>query len=447
HTYSYDEVGNRTAKDGVSYTINSVNEITSLSDGTTFTHDDNGNRTQKTKGTDTWDYTYDYANRLTKIEENSAATGEYVYDGDGRRIQVIESNVTTCIYSGLNILYEENSTGTAAYIYGLTGILAKRTTINSESTTYYFHTDHLGSTRLVTNDSRNIVSAATYHPFGEPHTEEGSEDYLFAGKKKDDTGLYYFGARYYDPETGRFITRDPQMGSFESPQTLNRYTYCANNPLKYIDPTGLSYQQADQEAVDEAQSEGDDDSEASDDNPPIIIQLDEDTVLTLDVYAQSGNVLVGYGYITNTGRDVGTLNFQIVFVVILLNDDADIQNLENKDIKDKMIVEEDRLEKMTIEDIVSDLSDFVKDENAQDLGNALTSLYVKVRDLAATSIWKAMAVGGLIGGGMGLLGGPAVIMGILSGMIGALSEHYKWYRRQTFISDLLILGGLMPQPI
>ena len=78
---------------------------------------------------------------------------------------------------------------------------------------------------------------------------------------------------------------------------------------------------------------------------------------------------------------------------------------------------------------------------------ALTSLYVKVRDLAATSIWKAMAVGGLIGGGIGLLEGPAVIMGILSGMIGALSEHYKWYRRQTFISDLLILGGLMPQPI
>jgi hypothetical protein len=78
-------------------------------------------------------------------------------------------------------------------------------------------------------------------------------------------------------------------------------------------------------------------------------------------------------------NEIGLPNFQIVFVVILLNDDADIQNLENKDIKDKMIVEED--------------------------------------NRAATSIWKAMAVDGLIEGGIGLLEGPASIMGILSGMI------------------------------
>jgi len=239
HTYSYDKVGNRASKDGVTYTINTVNEVTGLSDDTSFAYDSNGNRTQKTKGTDTWVYTYDYANRLTKVEENSATIGEYVYDGEGRRIQVTENSVTTTyIYSGLNVLYEENTTGTAAYIYGPKGRLAKRTTVNQESNTFYYHTDHLGSTRLVTDENKNIVSAATYQPFGEAYSEEGSESYLYNGKEKDATGLYYYGARYYDPGLGRFITRDGELGSIRYPRTLNRYTYCFNNPIKYIDPDG-----------------------------------------------------------------------------------------------------------------------------------------------------------------------------------------------------------------
>jgi len=182
-------------------------------------------------------YTYDDANRLTKVEKNTETLGEYVYDGQGRRIQVTEDGVTTTyIYTGLNVLYEENTTGAATYIYGPTRRLAKRTTINEETNTFYYHTDHLGSTRLVTDDSKNIVSAATYHPFGTPCTEEGSEEYLFTGQKRDSTGLYYLGARYYDPEIGGFIARDPLPGTTQSPQTLNQYVYCLNNPLKYVDP-------------------------------------------------------------------------------------------------------------------------------------------------------------------------------------------------------------------
>jgi RHS repeat-associated protein len=239
HTYSYDKVGNRASKDSVTYTINTVNEVTSLSDGTSFTYDSNGNRTQKTKSTDTWDYTYDYGNRLTKIEENSTTTGEYVYDGNGKRLQATETSVTTTyIYWGFNVLYEETATTSAAYIYGPTGKLAKRTTANQQSATYYYHIDHSGSTRLVTDTSRNIVSAVTYHPFGATDTAEGSEDYLFTGKEEDASGLCYFGARYYDSSLGRFVTRDIIHGAYTAPQTLNRYTYCLNNPLLYVDPDG-----------------------------------------------------------------------------------------------------------------------------------------------------------------------------------------------------------------
>ena len=266
HTYTYDKVGNRTAKDSVTYTINTVNEVTALSDGTSFTYDSNGNRTQKTKGTDTWVYTYDYANRLTKVEENSATTGEYVYDGDGKRLQAIESSVTTTyICAGANILYEENSSGVADYIYGPHGMLAKRTTINQESHTYFYHADHLGTIRLVTDENKGRVESATYHPFGGV-SQEGSEHYLFTGKEKDSTGLYYFGARYYDPEIGRFLTRDTLNGTLSNPQSLNKYTYCFNNPLKYIDPSGLKATFSDEEAQQayEEQTGGGEDTDSND---------------------------------------------------------------------------------------------------------------------------------------------------------------------------------------
>ena len=69
-------------------------------------------------------------------------------------------------------------------------------------------------------------------------TESGSEDYRYTGKPEDPSGLYYYGARYYDPLIGRFTTRDTVFGGLGDPQSQNRYAYCRNNPHKYIDPTG-----------------------------------------------------------------------------------------------------------------------------------------------------------------------------------------------------------------
>lgn len=240
HTYSYDKVGNRITEDSTTYTVNTANEIIALSDGTSLTYDLNGNRTGKTQGNDTWVYTYDCGNRLTKVEKNSTLLAEYTYDGDGRRIQTTENGETTThIYSGLTILYEENATGSALYIYGPTGRLAKRTLMEGESSTFYYHTDHQGSTRLVTDESRTIVAAVMYEPFGK-NSVTGEESSLYSGKEMDSTGLYCFGARYYDPQLGTFITRDPIAGKKALPQSLNRYAYCLNNPVRLTDPTGMS---------------------------------------------------------------------------------------------------------------------------------------------------------------------------------------------------------------
>ncbi|MBU0706325.1 LysM peptidoglycan-binding domain-containing protein [Patescibacteria group bacterium] len=123
--------------------------------------------------------------------------------------------------------------------------------------TYYFLTDHLGSVDAVLDEQGNVVERRDYLPYGSQRAAETFNgvpitDLGFTGKELDDeTGLNYYGARYYDPVTGRFITMDPlllnldkmsqaQRNAFLSnPQNLNMYSYAQNNPIVYNDPTGL----------------------------------------------------------------------------------------------------------------------------------------------------------------------------------------------------------------
>ncbi len=112
---------------------------------------------------------------------------------------------------------------------------------SAERTKYFYHTDHLGSTILVTDTAGQTVWSAEYTPFGIVAVEEGSlrKAGKFTGKDLDeDTGLYYYNARWYDQEIGRFITEDTYQGELNDPQTLNLYAYVFNNPLVLIDPTG-----------------------------------------------------------------------------------------------------------------------------------------------------------------------------------------------------------------
>ncbi|HMB00445.1 MAG TPA: RHS repeat-associated core domain-containing protein, partial [Spirochaetota bacterium] len=82
----------------------------------------------------------------------------------------------------------------------------------------------------------------SYDPFGslEKQRTKTDNDKLFTGKETDfETGLQYFGARYYDPVVGRWVSRDPVKAMFNYPMSQNRYLYCFNNPLRYTDPLGL----------------------------------------------------------------------------------------------------------------------------------------------------------------------------------------------------------------
>ncbi|MGC3957750.1 MAG: toxin TcdB middle/N-terminal domain-containing protein [Verrucomicrobiota bacterium] len=112
---------------------------------------------------------------------------------------------------------------------------------------YYYHADHLGSSNVTTDRNGNIIQHYEHKAYGGErygqNNAAGNPEYnlthRFTGQVLDeDTGLYYYNSRYYDPELGRFTQPDTIVPSVSVSQTLNRYTYCNNNPLKYVDPTG-----------------------------------------------------------------------------------------------------------------------------------------------------------------------------------------------------------------
>ena len=107
---------------------------------------------------------------------------------------------------------------------------------------FYYHNDHLGNPVAITNEDGEVVWKADYEPFGEIFNEENiqtTNKYNYNTKELDkNTNLLYYGNRFYDSNIGRFTTADTVKGSLGAPQSLNRYAYTLNNPLKYIDPSG-----------------------------------------------------------------------------------------------------------------------------------------------------------------------------------------------------------------
>jgi RHS repeat-associated protein len=111
---------------------------------------------------------------------------------------------------------------------------------NPELFQYYYHSDHLGSTSVITNLDGELVQHVEYVPFGEVFIEERNNKwntpYLFNAKELDEeTGLYYYGARYYDPRTSVWLSTDPLQEKYPEVST---YAYCVNNPVNAIDPNG-----------------------------------------------------------------------------------------------------------------------------------------------------------------------------------------------------------------
>ena len=241
YNYVYDRFGNRWQQNGPvpkSLTFDANNRIPA---GSGYTYDLAGNLTADGSHT----YTYDGEGRILWVD--SGSTAQYVYDADGKRVRKITSGAAVdYIYdaSGTQVA-EFSSTGAwnRGEVYAGGRHLATYSG-GTSGTTYFVHSDWLGTERARTDKSGNPYETCTSLPFGDSQTCTGSDPspMHFTGKERDsETGLDYFDARYYGLNMGRFMSPDPLGGHNEDPQTLNRYSYVRNNPLSLTDPTGLDF--------------------------------------------------------------------------------------------------------------------------------------------------------------------------------------------------------------
>lgn len=241
-SYAYDPAGNRTSrvKSGVTttYTYDDANRLLTAT-GATYSWNANGNLTSKTVGGTTTSFAYDFDDRLTSI--TGPATVAFSYDGLGRRASRTAAGVTTAFFFDENRITAEKqgSTVTGHFTYGVT-----RVSRDVGANSVFYHVDGLGSARQLTDNTEAVVKSYLFEAFGELVSQSGTAEnpYQFAGawnyRADGDAGLIQVGARYYDPQVGRFITADLVLGTPLNPQSLNRYPYVENNPVNAIDPTG-----------------------------------------------------------------------------------------------------------------------------------------------------------------------------------------------------------------
>ena len=191
-----------------------------------YTYDNNGNQIKefvtrgkgKGKGNQSVTaYAYDYENRLTTITYDDGSTSEYLYDGVGKRIQSVEDGqVTKYLCDGLNAIIERNASNAtiATYIRGIGygGGIGSIISASRGPDTYYYHYDGIGSVAALTDGEGEVEQSYIYDAYGNILAVKGdvTNPYRFSTKEyTPQSGLVYFGARYYDAKIGRFITLDP----------------------------------------------------------------------------------------------------------------------------------------------------------------------------------------------------------------------------------------------
>lgn len=276
-TYQYDDFGNRTDKiiqHGATnqhyrynYHPNSnrLYLITLAQNNTTTTvetlyYDDAGritSRTHKDKGTTI--YGYDDRGLLTQVTLNKDTTQEssigYTYDAFGvrkRKTVTQGATSTTTHYVSAQLFgfprvlleYSDNAGSLgdvqASYVYGGSRQLMES---NGTQDLYKLHDGIVGSVTHALDGNGVVKNEYGYDAFGNQSqitTTQGLQHYGYTGEEYGiDSGLVYLRARYYDPGLGRFISADPYWGRLEEPVTQNRYIYVHNNPLMFVDPSGL----------------------------------------------------------------------------------------------------------------------------------------------------------------------------------------------------------------
>ncbi len=266
--FGYDRWGNRTVScspcqvgvTGDVFTVNTANNRLTAKNGITMTYDAAGNQTNDATG-NRW---YDGENRMRQAQQSST-TSYYLYNGDGKRVRRIVGATETWLLYGMDgeLIAEYAANGATGSPQKEYGYRDGQMLIVAQATPFeirWLVTDHLGSPRInvrgtgADGGSLASVTRHDYLPFGEElfvglrasgYNYEPPADGVrqkFTGYEKDgETGLDFAEARYFASSQGRFTSVDPLLASANvaDPGSWNRYAFAYNNPLRFIDPTGM----------------------------------------------------------------------------------------------------------------------------------------------------------------------------------------------------------------
>lgn len=239
-SYTYDGNGNRLTK-----TLNGVTDSYSYDDGDkllaitrggatikSFGYDAQGRTTSVTTSSGTTSLSYDFDDRVTGITYPNSTTNAFGYNAlDTRVSQTAGGSTKSYLRDGIGVTAPVLSDGSATFTPGVS--------VRSGGTSTFQASDRLGSFTAQTNAAQAVSATREYDAFGNPLSSSGSPQGPFGfagawGYQEDVSGLQLLGHRYYDPSTGRFLTRDPIKDG------RNWYGYCSNSPHRYVDPSGLS---------------------------------------------------------------------------------------------------------------------------------------------------------------------------------------------------------------
>lgn len=254
-SYGYDAVGNISSSiegggSGYSY-VSPRTQAVRTAFGYTNLYDLCGNMIVRHGGTtNAQALQYDPENRLTAFAQAGTVGAEFGYAGDGTRLWKRVNQNPTNVQVWIGNIYEEKGGRTLFHVFAggqqvctfeTNSILAGGTDTNKVG--YYYHEDSLNSSSALSDSSGTQKEVNAFYPFGRTQTASPQAGFKvsrqFTGQIKDDeSGLYYYNARYFDPELGRFIQPDTDIPDMSNPQSYNRYSYVMNNPLRYTDPNG-----------------------------------------------------------------------------------------------------------------------------------------------------------------------------------------------------------------
>ena len=231
-----------------------VTSISGSTLNTTFTYDPNGNQTGGLGRTVSWTA----SNRPASITQGTN-TISFGYDVDHQRVMQIAPDGTTLYINAFGVSTELFGAGTSAARWtdylsvGNAKVGMRIINIAAETiSTRYFHTDHLGSISVITDENGVVLERLSYDAWGKRRFATGADDPTgsitsqstrgFTGEEQLDTvALVHLNGRVYDPMVGRMISADPTVPDPLNAQAWNRYSYVGNDPLAFTDPSGFSW--------------------------------------------------------------------------------------------------------------------------------------------------------------------------------------------------------------